>query len=269
MNAEGQGYFYDSKAQAVAAVLGMQKQGIRSIDVGCMQISLLHHPDAFPSLEQAFDPAANADYGGRFLSQLHDQSNSWPRAVEMYHSATPDIGEEYGRRVYAALPEEQRLAGLMPTTGLESVRRTASVGEFSATTLSATFIRSPFSADLRRVRPRNRAAVNGQSETAPDAPGFAFGERPSSGVRSRSLARRCCRARFLARRPALSQVGDQVIRVLQPEWIRTIGPANPAPPVRYKAGVGPPAFKSAPERADSKEIERFANRYVALAVTTA
>jgi hypothetical protein len=147
-NAEGQGYFYDSKAQAVAAVLEMQKQGIRSIDVGCMQISLLHHPDAFPSLEQAFDPAANADYGGRFLSQLHDQSNSWPRAVEMYHSATPEIGEEYGRRVYAALPEEQRLAGLMPTTGL-SPSAGLLPSESLATTLSATFIRSPFSAVFR------------------------------------------------------------------------------------------------------------------------
>jgi len=151
VNAEGQGYFYDSKAQAVAAVQGMQKQGVRSIDVGCMQISLLFHPDAFSSLEQAFDPAVNADYGGRFLAQLHDQANSWPRAVEMYHSATPEIGEEYGRRVYAALPEEQRLtgqglsAGLIPSAGLFPT-----AGRITGlSSLSAPVAMSPFSPVFR------------------------------------------------------------------------------------------------------------------------
>jgi hypothetical protein len=151
VNAEGQGYFYDSKAQAVAAVLGMQKQGMRSIDVGCMQISLLYHPDAFSSLEQAFDPAVNADYGGRFLAQLHDQANSWPRAVEMYHSATPDIGEEYGRRVYAALPEEQRRTGQDLSTGLiPSAGLFPTGGRVAAlASLSAPVIRSPFSPIFR------------------------------------------------------------------------------------------------------------------------
>ncbi len=59
-NAEGQGYFFDTKAQAVAAVRNMQARGVRSIDVGCGQVNLMHHPDAFPSLEVAFDPQANA-----------------------------------------------------------------------------------------------------------------------------------------------------------------------------------------------------------------
>ena len=67
-----------------------------------MQISLTFHPDAFPDMNQAFDPVANADYGARYLLQLYEKTNSWPKAVEMYHSATPDIGQEYGRRVYAA-----------------------------------------------------------------------------------------------------------------------------------------------------------------------
>jgi len=111
INADGQGSFYDTKAQAIAAVQMFRKQGVQSIDVGCMQISLLHHPDAFSSLEQAFDPTANASYGAQFLNELHDKTNAWPKAVELYHSATPELGQPYGRLVYAALPEEQRLAG--------------------------------------------------------------------------------------------------------------------------------------------------------------
>ena len=52
----------------------------------------------------------NAEYGAKFLMQLYEKTGSWPKAVENYHSATPEVGQEYGRLVYAALPEEQRLA---------------------------------------------------------------------------------------------------------------------------------------------------------------
>jgi soluble lytic murein transglycosylase-like protein len=110
INADGAGSFYDSKPQAVAAAAVMRPHVTRSIDVGCMQISLTHHPDAFTSMDQAFDPQANADYGARFLLQLFGKSGSWPRAVELYHSATPELGTDYRQKVYAALPEESKLA---------------------------------------------------------------------------------------------------------------------------------------------------------------
>src|SRR5579859_1047005 len=35
INAEGQGSFFDTKAQAIAAVRDLQARGVRSIDVGC------------------------------------------------------------------------------------------------------------------------------------------------------------------------------------------------------------------------------------------
>src|SRR5579884_4260905 len=65
INAEGVGHFFDTKADAIAAVQALQAQGIRSIDVGCMQINLMHHPDAFATLDEAFDPLANARYAAR------------------------------------------------------------------------------------------------------------------------------------------------------------------------------------------------------------
>jgi hypothetical protein len=33
-----------------------------------------------------------------------------PKAVEYYHSATPELGHDYGQKVYAVLPEETKLA---------------------------------------------------------------------------------------------------------------------------------------------------------------
>ncbi len=102
INVEGVGHFYESKAEVIAAVRDFQAHGARSIDVGCMQINLLQHPTAFASLDQAFDPVINADYGARFLLQLFNETNAWPGAAAAYHSRTPDIGADYARKVLAA-----------------------------------------------------------------------------------------------------------------------------------------------------------------------
>ncbi len=114
VNAEGRGYFFDSKAEAIAAVRKMRADGMRSIDVGCMQVNLMHHPDAFASLEAAFDPMQNATYAAKFLNDLHSQGNGWPQAAALYHSANPELGEPYQRKVLAAWPDERRLAGQSP-----------------------------------------------------------------------------------------------------------------------------------------------------------
>ena len=118
VDADGQGTFYDTKAQAIAAVRALQAHGGHSIDVGCMQVNLQHHPEAFASLEQAFDPMANADYAARFLVELRGQTGSWPAATAMYHSATPALGDAYEQKVMAAWPEEQRLEGDAPAVAL-------------------------------------------------------------------------------------------------------------------------------------------------------
>jgi len=118
VDAEGQGSFYDTKAEAVAAVRAMQARGVQSIDVGCMQVNLMHHPDAFPNLEMAFEPQVNAAYAARFLRELFAQTGDWSKATALYHSATPELGAEYQRKVQAVWPEESRLAGLASASPL-------------------------------------------------------------------------------------------------------------------------------------------------------
>ena len=100
INVEGVGSFFDSKAEVVAAVQAFQAKGVRSIDVGCMQVNLLHHPTAFPDLEAAFDPPTNAAYAVRFLGALYAQTKDWNLATAMYHSQTQERGEDYQRRVF-------------------------------------------------------------------------------------------------------------------------------------------------------------------------
>lgn len=101
INVEGAGFFFASKQLAIAAVRELLASGFRSIDVGCMQVNLMYHPAAFASLEQAFDPMANARYAARFLDALYDHNMDWTKAVAAYHSQTPALGAAYRNRVLA------------------------------------------------------------------------------------------------------------------------------------------------------------------------
>ena len=107
INAEGRGQFFPTKAAAIAEVRALQARGVRSIDVGCMQVNLRHHPDAFPDLDAAFDPATNATYAARFLTELRARRGDWQAAAAAYHSHTPDFAAPYQARVLAAWAAEQ------------------------------------------------------------------------------------------------------------------------------------------------------------------
>jgi hypothetical protein len=108
INVEGEGHIYESKAAAIAAVQAFRSRGAKSIDVGCMQVNLMFHPDAFRSLDEAFDPMANARYAAKFLAELYAETHDWVRATALYHSATPALGSDYQRKVFAVLPDERR-----------------------------------------------------------------------------------------------------------------------------------------------------------------
>ncbi|WP_439553253.1 transglycosylase SLT domain-containing protein [Falsiroseomonas sp.] len=108
INAEGRGQFFTTKAAAIAEVQALQARGVRSIDVGCMQVNLRHHPNAFANLDEAFDPTANANYAARFLTELQAaRGGDWQRAAAAYHSQTPEFAEPYRARVLAAWATEQ------------------------------------------------------------------------------------------------------------------------------------------------------------------
>ena len=100
IDADGSGLFFDGK---MAAIAWMRDQAAHHdfIDVGCMQVDLHYHPDAFASIDEAFDPEANADYAARLLVALHanEAGGSWDVAVGLYHSHAPLLAAEYRDRV--------------------------------------------------------------------------------------------------------------------------------------------------------------------------
>ncbi|MCK8785769.1 transglycosylase SLT domain-containing protein [Roseomonas sp. NAR14] len=114
INAEGRGSIFQSREEAIAAVQQLQARGVRSIDVGCMQINLSAHPGAFPSLEAAFDPLANARYAVQFLLRLNETRRDWNVTIGNYHSGTPERAGAYRAAVLAAWQQETRFAAIDP-----------------------------------------------------------------------------------------------------------------------------------------------------------
>lgn len=101
-NADNQSLFFPTRQDAVAWTRQALRRGVASINSGCLQVNLQQHPDAFASVDEAFEPGPNANYAARFLTQLHRETGSWPAAVGWYHSHTPTLADPYRLRVQAA-----------------------------------------------------------------------------------------------------------------------------------------------------------------------
>jgi len=186
INAEGVGHWFDSKAEAIAAVQDLQARGVRSIDVGCMQVNLMHHPDAFASLDQAFDPVVNAAYAGRFLTQLYELTGTWPKATAGYHSMTPELGGPYADQVMAvwqSQPEAQpgqAFASAAPGMGMAGGVSGLGGGWIGAgrLVLPPTRVQLYGSGGGRIIAMQGGAAQGGPMPGAAAAPGPASGGLP-------------------------------------------------------------------------------------------
>ena len=97
----GQGRFFDTKAEALAEVEILMTEGVRNIDVGCMQVNLYYHGGAFETLEEAFDPRTNATYAAAYLKNMYLITGDWTDAAGYYHSQTPSRNGPYKEKVRA------------------------------------------------------------------------------------------------------------------------------------------------------------------------
>jgi len=121
VNIGGEGYWFESRAKSEAFARRHHAAGARSFDIGCFQINFRWHGDAFDSIEQMFDPAANAIHAARFLNDLRAEFGSWEDAAGAYHSRTPDLAASYKRRFRTHLaavagdpPPSTRNPGTLP-----------------------------------------------------------------------------------------------------------------------------------------------------------
>jgi hypothetical protein len=123
LNVGGEAHYYPDKATALIALETFKATSDVNIDVGCMQISLRHHPNAFPDLATALDPVSNVDYGALFLASLKARSGDWLVASGDYHSTTPGFGDTYRNLVQIAWT-----GGVLPGPMVNVVRATMPAG---------------------------------------------------------------------------------------------------------------------------------------------
>jgi hypothetical protein len=99
LNQAGDGSYHPTKAEALAHLDGILANGIRNVDLGCMQLNWRWHGDAFPDAATMMDPRHNTRYAAAFLKDLHSRHGSWTLAVAHYHSANPQRGAAYAAKV--------------------------------------------------------------------------------------------------------------------------------------------------------------------------
>ncbi len=103
LNIDGQGYWYDTRTEALAHAEREVARGRFSVDLGCFQLNYRWHGENFNALDEMLEPALAADYAARFLGQLFAETGDWMRAAGLYHSRTPVRARRYRGLVGRAL----------------------------------------------------------------------------------------------------------------------------------------------------------------------
>jgi len=168
VTAGGEGMYFDTKAEALAEVELLLTEGVRNIDVGCMQINLFYHAGAFETLSKAFEPAANAAYASRYLRSMYDVTGDWKQAVGFYHSTTPERAGPYAEKVVELWNRQggdaNRYATRSSTTTIIDHDRTAELNAAMKTRRELTRKVENAAARLEKFAFRRHAELNAWRE---------------------------------------------------------------------------------------------------------
>ena len=103
INRKGKGKFFDNKITAINYVEKYTKKGKKNIDLGCMQVNYMYHPNAFKNFYDAFDPDKNVEWAAIMLKSLYSKFGSWEAAVGYYHSYRNTKRKKYSLKVFKTL----------------------------------------------------------------------------------------------------------------------------------------------------------------------
>ncbi len=185
VNAAGEGHSFNGLTEAINYVRDRQSAGVQSIDVGCFQINLQQHPDAFTSLEAAFDPATNAAYAARFLASLRQRTGGWSTAVAFYHSATPGLGEPYRDLVLARWSGQVPNLGPVNTGSWPAATPARARGDSVMISMSTGSVTALPAFGMHVLTPMAISFITPMAATAPELrlPKVSIGRPPGLGAR--------------------------------------------------------------------------------------
>lgn len=99
VQAGGAGNWDPTRAAALDRIAALRASGTTNIDIGCFQLNLRWHGDAFASVADMIDPEANARHAAGFLTELYRETGDWRSAAGAYHSRDPARAERYVARL--------------------------------------------------------------------------------------------------------------------------------------------------------------------------
>jgi len=104
LNVAGEGRFYPSREAASRALAAALATGMRSIDIGLMQVNWRYHGEKLESAALALDPYHNLRVGARILRRCFEERGAWSAAVGCYHAPADDArASRYLERVRGVL----------------------------------------------------------------------------------------------------------------------------------------------------------------------
>lgn len=101
LNVAGQAKRYKTRREAWQAIEHYLSQGIRSIDIGLLQINWRwNKAELRNNTWQALDPLFNAQTGARLLRNAYRAKGNWPHAIGHYHSPGQKPRQKHRARKY-------------------------------------------------------------------------------------------------------------------------------------------------------------------------
>ena len=136
INDNGKGLFFDTRQSAVNYIKKQTELDNSGIDIGCMQISVKWHSEAFSSPESIIDPYTNIAYAAMFLEELYQTHGEWDLAIKHYHSADSRKNVPYLQKVNAVWKNQPEPL-MQPFTASTSFKAAAQMIDASADNASS------------------------------------------------------------------------------------------------------------------------------------
>lgn len=91
LNVAGKDYLATSLPDAMRAFNEARAQGIKLIDIGCLQVNYYYHGKKFRSVEQMFNPRLNVDVAAQELRDWRKSQGNWTMAVARYNASKHNV----------------------------------------------------------------------------------------------------------------------------------------------------------------------------------
>lgn len=102
LNVEGRAERFRGREEAHQALTWYLRSGVRSIDIGLMQVNWRWHGDRLRDPWTALDPYFNLRVGATILAEHYRSTGDWQKAIGLYHASANTPAAKHRAENYRA-----------------------------------------------------------------------------------------------------------------------------------------------------------------------